>query len=122
MSNETKSMKSLQERAKAFDVQLPFMEGRDKGETSELIGQVSTIIDYGFIPNDAGEPYVVFITAERSNKFYFGGTVLTSRMLDLENEGYHDAIVAEGLPMLLTEEKSKKSKRNYTNVKFYPEG
>lgn len=121
MSNETKTLKSLKERAKAFDVQLPFMEGRDKGETKELLGQVSTITDYGFIPNDAGEAYVVFITKERANKFYFGGSVLTARMLDLENEGYHDAIVAEGLPVLLTEEKSKKSNRMYTNVKFYPE-
>lgn len=121
MSNETKNLKSLKERAKAFDVQLPFMEGRDKGETSELIGQVSTIADYGFIPNDAGEPYVVFITKERAGKFYFGGSVLTARMLDLENEGYHDAIIAEGLPVLLTEEKSRKSNRMYTNVKFYPE-
>lgn len=120
MSNE-KTMKSLKERAKSFDVQLPFMEGREKGETKELIGQVSTISEYGFIPNDAGEAYVVFITKERANKFFFGGSVLTARMLDLENEGYHDTIVAEGLPVLLTEEKSKKTNRMYTNVKFYPE-
>ena len=40
MSNEMKSLKSLKERAKAFDVQLPFMEGRDKGETKELLGQI----------------------------------------------------------------------------------
>lgn len=122
MSNEMKTMKSLKERAKSFDVQLPFMEGRDKGETKDLLGQISTITEYGFIPNDAGEAYVVFITKERANKFFFGGSVLTARMLDLENEGYHDAIVAEGLPMLLTEEKSKKTNRTYTNVKFYPEG
>ena len=121
MSNEVKNLKSLKERAKAFDVQLPFMEGRDKGETKELLGQVSTISEYGFIPNDDGEAYVVFTVKERANKFYFGGSVLTARMLDLENEGYHDAIVAEGLPVLLTEEKSKKSNRMYTNVKFYPE-
>lgn len=119
MSNEMK--KSLKERAKAFDVQLPFMEGRDKGDTKELLGQVSTITDYGFIPNDAGEPYVVFITKERGNKFFFGGSVLTARMIELDTEGYHDAIIAEGLPVLLTEEKSKKTNRTYTNVKFYPE-
>ena len=122
MSNEMKTMKSLKERAKAFDVQLPFMDGRDKGETKDLLGQVSTITDYGFIPNDAGEAYVVFITAERANKFFFGGSGLTARMLELENDGYHDAIVAEGLPVLFTEEKSKKSNRAYINVKFYPEG
>lgn len=121
MSNEAKTMKSLRDRAKEFSVQLPFMEGREKGETKELLGQVSTICEYGFLPNEAGEPYAVFIVKERSNKFYFGGTVLTARLSELESEGYHDAIVEEGLPMLMTEAKSKKSNRGYTNVEFYPE-
>lgn len=121
MSNETKSIKSLRERAQQFNIQLPFMEGREKGDGKELNGQISTIVDYGFLSNEKGEPYVVFITKERANKFYFGGMVLTERLLELENDGYHDAIVEEGLPVLFTEEKSKKSNRPYVNVKFYPE-
>lgn len=124
MSNNanTKTLKSLRDRAKEFSVQLPLMEGREKGETAELLSQNTTIIDYGFMPNEAGEPYVVFIVKERSTKFYFGGTVLTARMAELEAEGYHDAIVAEGLPVRMTEAKSKKGNRTYTNVEFYPEG
>ncbi len=122
MSNEIKTPKSLKERAREFSVQLPLMDGREKGDASELLGQISTITDYGFMPNDAGEPYAVFIVKERSDKFYFGGAVLTARLSDLDAEGYHDAIVEEGLPVLLTEAKGKKSKRTYTNVEFYPEG
>ena len=114
------NVKSLKERAKEFSVRLPFMEGREKGETKELLGQVTTISDYGFLPNDKGEPYVSFIVKERSGKFYFGGTVLTDRMLQLEAEGYHDAIIEEGLPMLMTEKRSKNN-RNFTNVEFFPE-
>jgi len=121
MSNET-MRKSLKDRAKEFSVQLPLMEGRDKGETKELLGQISTINDYGFLPNEAGEPYVVFTVKERANKFYFGGSVLTARMTDLHAEGYHDEILASGLPIQLTEAKSKKSNRNYIDVEFYPEG
>lgn len=121
MSNEKKTLKSLRERAKQFDVQLPFMEGCDKGEMTELIGQISTINEYGFIPNEAGEPYAVFTVRERPDKFYFGGSVLTARLLEFETEGYHDAIVEEGLPTLFTNERSKKSNRAYVNVKFYPE-
>ena len=120
MSNNT--MKSLRDRAKEFSVQLPFMDGRDKGETKELLGQVTTIVDYGFLPNEDGEAYVCFIVKERAGKFYFGGTVLTDRLTKLEEEGYHDTIVAEGLPMLMTEQKAKKSNRTYTSVEFYPEG
>lgn len=121
MSNE-KTLKSLKERAKEFSVQLPLMQGREKGEASELLGQISTIIDYGFMPNEAGEPYAVFVVKERPGKFYFGGSVLTSRLSDLDAEGYHDAIVEEGLPVLFTETKAKKSNRTYTSVEFYPEG
>lgn len=113
--------KSLKDRAKEFSVQLPFMDGRDKGETKELIGTINTICDYGFIPNDDGEVYVCFIVKERASKFYFGGKVLTDRLLQLDEEGYHDDVVSEGLPVLMDEKKSKRSNRTYTNVIFYPE-
>ena len=118
MSNKT--MKSLRDRAKEFSTILPFMEGRDKGDAKELIGQVSTITDYGFFKNEDGGDYVVFITRERSKTFYFGGSVLTDQLTQLEAEGYHDAIVDEGLPMLMTEKKSKNN-RAYVSVEFYPE-
>lgn len=121
MSNETMK-KSLRERAREFSVQLPLMEGREKGDTKELIATVNTITDYGFLPNEAGEPYVVFTVKERPDKFYFGGSVLTARLSELEAEGYHDVIIEEGLPVLMTDAKSKKSNRAYVNVEFYPEG
>lgn len=120
MSAENKNMKSLRERAREFDVRLPFMEGRTKGDTKELLGQDSTIREYGFLPNEAGEVYAVFIVDERSDKFYFGGTVITDRLVKLEEEGYHEAIVAEGLPVRMAEKKSKNN-RNFINVEFFPE-
>lgn len=119
MSNET-TRKSLKEAAKEFDSQLPIMEGREKGETAELLGQVSTIIDYGFLPSENGEPYVVFIVKERPTKFYFGGSVLTARLVELDEKGYGDDIRSEGIPALMTSVKGK-SNRTYTAVKFYPD-
>lgn len=120
INNESNMRKSLRDRAKEFSVQLPFMEGREKGDTKELVGQVSTIADYGFLRGDDGHDYAVFITRECSKSFYFGGTVLTDQLQQLEAEGYHDAIIEEGLPMMLTEKQSK-NKRSYINVEFYPE-
>ena len=117
MSN---NRKSLRDRAKEFSVQLPFMEGREKGETKELMGQDSTIVEYGFLTNDAGAPYAAFIVKERPSKFYFGGMALTDQLLQLEAEGYHDEVVSEGLPVRFTEKKSKAG-RTYTNTEFYPE-
>ena len=118
--SDIKKLKSLKERAKEFAVRLPFMEGRDKGETKDLVGTINTITEYGFLPNDKGEVYAAFIVAERSDKFYFGGQVLTDQLAQLDAEGYHEAINAEGLPMLMTEKKSKNN-RSYTNVEFFPE-
>lgn len=119
MSNATMK-KSLKDRAKEFSVSLPFMEGRDKADAKELVGQVTTIADYGFLTGEKGDDYVVFIVKEHSKKFFFGGQVLTDQLQQLEAEGYHEEIVTEGLPMLLTEKKSKNN-RTYTNVEFYPE-
>ena len=116
----TNTIKSLRDRAKEFSIQLPFMEGREKGDSKELIGTVNTIKDYGFLKGDDDREYAVFIVAERGKTFYFGGTVLTDQLMQLEAEGYHDAIVEEGLPMLMTEKKSKNN-RSYVNVEFYPE-
>lgn len=118
---ENKMMKSLKERAKEFDSRLPFMDGRDKGETDALIGQVCTLTDYGFLPGEDGEQYAVFITKERSKVFFFAGSVLTARLAELDGEGYGDAIREEGLPFLMNKVTSKKTKRTYTNVVFYPE-
>lgn len=115
----TNMKKSLKDRAKEFSVQLPFMEGRDKADVKELIGTVNTITDYGFLTSEDGD-YAVFIVKERAKSFYFGGTVLTDQLQQLEAEGYHEEIVTEGLPMLLTEKKSKNN-RTYMNVEFYPE-
>lgn len=125
MSNLT-MRKSLKERAKEFSVQLPFMEGREKGDIKELVAQYTTITEYGFLKGKAEDgsaeerDYVVFIVNEDKKHFFFGGTVLTDQLQQLEAEGYHDDIVMEGLPMLLTEKKSK-NKRTYINVEFYPE-
>ena len=114
------NMKSLRERTKEFDSRLPLMESRDKGDTKDLLGQVSTINDYGFLPNEAGELYAVFTVKERSDKFFFGGTVMTDRLFKLDQEGYGDAIRAEGLPVLMNEKKSKNN-RSFVNVIFFPE-
>ncbi len=120
MESNNVSIKSLRDRAKEFSVRLPFMDGCNKGEMKDLIGQVTTISDFGFLPDDRGEHYVVFVVKERSGKFYFGGQVLTDQMMQLDQEGYGTEIRESGLPMLLTEKKSRNN-RGYISVEFYPD-
>lgn len=112
--------KSLKERSKEFSVRLPFMEGREKGDIKDLLGQVCTIRDYGFLKGDTGNDYVVIIVDEYAKTFYFGGQVLTDQMQQLEAEGYRDDINNEGLPFVMAEKKSKNNK-TYVNVVFYPD-
>jgi len=112
--------KSLKQKAQELSApQLPIMEGRDKGDTDDLIGVVVTLRDFGFMSGDNGD-YVVFIVDEEPKEFFFGGKVLTDDMQKMESDGYHQMIVDEGLPMVLTKKKSK-NKQTYTNVLFYPE-
>lgn len=120
MSNEmNNTRKSLRDRAKEFEMP-ELMTGREKGETEEILGTVYTITDYGFLTNPKGEPYAVFTVKERPKQFFFGGTVLTNRLMQLDAEGYRDTIVKEGLPVLMNEKKSRNN-LSYTNVIFYPE-
>lgn len=114
------SRKSLRDRAKELGAQLPFMDGREKGESTDLVGMISTIRDYGFLKSDDDREYVVIIVDEDKKHFFFGGTALSDQMRKLDDEGYGDEIRQDGLPMLLSEKKSRNN-RKYINVEFYPD-
>ena len=116
---EEMKMKSLKERIKEFGVNLELMEGRTKGDNKELEGKVVTITDYGFLSGSDGE-YVAYIVKEIEDSFYFGGTVLTESLKQLDVEGYRDAIKEEGLRIRLVEKRSNKG-RKYFSVEFDPE-
>lgn len=100
---------------------LPFMEGLDKGETSELLGQTVNVIEYGYMNGDDGE-YVVFLIKENEEYFFFGSTVVTSAFKQLDATIQPEVlkeVLELGLPIKLTERQSK-SKRKYIKVDFYP--
>ena len=100
---------------------LPFMEGLDKGETAEILGQTVNVIEYGYMNGDDGE-YVVFIVKENEEHFYFGSTVVTSAFKQLDATIQPEVIkeiLELGLPIKLSERQSK-TKRKYIKVDFYP--
>lgn len=117
-----KGKKSLADRCKEFGASLPFMEGREKGDVKSLVGQVITLREYGFLKEggDDNREYICFTVDEHKGEFYFGGTVLTDQIMQLDKEGYGESIEEEGLSILLTAKKSK-NKREYINVEFNPE-
>lgn len=111
--------KSLKQRAAEMSTSLPIMEGKTKGDTSDLIGTIVTIDNFDFLNGDNGK-FAVFTVKEDPDLFYFGGMVLSDHLTQLADDGYLEEIQKEGLPMLLTKKKSK-NKQMYTNVTFYPE-
>lgn len=114
-----KNLQDLRNKVKEFSTVLPCMEGRDKGSTDGLYETTVTLIDYGFLKDENSEEYAVFIIKEEPQYFYFGGLVLTEHLKQLDEDGYHETILEEGLPLKLTKRKSK-NKREYTNVEYYP--
>lgn len=96
---------------------LEILEGKEKGDKRDILGKVVTISNYGFIKSKDGV-YAVFTTRE-DNKFYNASSLLTDYLKQIEENGGHDDVVNEGLPILLTEKVSS-SNRKYIDVEFYP--
>lgn len=96
---------------------LPFMDGKEKGEVT--LGKTMTVTEYGFLNGEDGE-FLVFITRENENEFYFGGSVLTQKFKDMEaifNDKEIKELLEEGIQIVLEQKKSKKN-RNYISVEF----
>ena len=110
-------MKSLQERVKELTKKLSIMEGKAKGDNTEVDGKIVTINDFDIIKGE--NDYAVYTVKEIDDTFFFGGMVLTEHLKQLEAEGYKEAIQKEGLRMMLKECKSKKG-RTYYSVEFEP--
>lgn len=116
---------SLKDYAKSLvTLSLPIMEGRTKKDLEKIVGtgEVITIRDYDFMTitkKGEEETFVVFIVDEYPDEWMFGGMVLTDQLSKMDANGFHDVIVSDGLPVLLSIRKSEGGKK-YTAVDFYP--
>ena len=64
---------SMRDFAKELATGSRLFEGREKGDTKELIGQIVTINDCDFFNMDEG--FYVFTVKEHPKKFFFAGMV-----------------------------------------------
>ena len=109
---------SLQERLREeFTNSLPFMTGREKGKTEELIGKTVTLIDCGLLAGEDGD-FGVAIFKEYEKEFFFGGSVLSDIIKTIVKNNDVEELRREGLTLKFSTEKSKKTKRNYTKVEI----
>lgn len=113
-------MLSLRERAEQLNSNQPaIMVGKEKGVNGEIINKIVTINDYDFLKDKQGKEYAVYTLKEIPTTYFFGGVVITARLRQLHDEGYQSEIKNEGLPMLLTQFRTKDNRICF-NVEFYP--
>ena len=93
-----------------------FAQGKEKGATLDLVGKRVTFENYDFLKDKDGDEYVVF-TIVGSDKFYFGGQVLTDIFKTIESDPeLTEEFKTEGFTVTVIQKKSKAG-RNYISVK-----
>lgn len=99
---------------------IEFMEGKEKLELP--LQEVVTIENFGFLKDENQADYVVFTLKEYPDNFFFGGSVVTEKMKNFDNETDRNEIDFEGgLPVIFERKQNKKKKREYTTCEFFPE-
>lgn len=96
---------------------LEILDGKTKGDKRDILGKPVTISNYGFIKSKDGD--YAFFTIKENENFYNASSLLTDYLKQIDENGGHEDVVNEGLPILLTE-KISSSNRKYIDVEFYP--
>lgn len=86
------------------------MEGRDKGDKSEILDKPLHIEDFGFINGKDGR-FAVMLFAEIPEKFYFGNLIVTEMLEAVERDDMRKAL--REVQITFKERKSKESSRTY---------
>lgn len=89
---------------------VPFMEGRDKGDKSEILDRPLHIVDFGFINGNDGK-FAVMLFAEIPDKFYFGNSIVTEMLEAVERDNQRQAL--KEVQITFMERKAKESGRTY---------
>lgn len=113
--------KTLAERLEQFNgTAIPFMDTREQGDLKDVVGRIVTICDYGFLreTRQSKDPVAVICLKEHPEYFYFAGQVITDQLRQLDDEGYHDEIVTEGIPVVFEQRVSKKSGNTYMAANY----
>ncbi|MGM9834337.1 MAG: hypothetical protein ACI31M_00970 [Bacilli bacterium] len=95
------------------------MEGRVKGEVKELTAYV--IKDFTILKDkNTGADYSAFIVEGNEEEFFFGGAVVTDKLLRIKEmltDEELDELKKEGIPVMFVGKKSK-NKRTYIDMEL----
>ena len=96
---------------------IPFMDGADKGELRDILGDIVHISDFGFIRNDEGD-FAVIQLSEHPGVFYFCNQVITDMLHEVEKDGMRGELPKQGIKF---EQKVSKKGREYFAFEFLGE-
>lgn len=88
---------------------VPFMDGKTKGEKSEMLDKPLHMDDFGFISGNDGR-FAVMHFVEMPDKFYFGNSVVTEMLEQVQADDMKGELAK--VVITFTERKSK-SGRTY---------
>lgn len=87
------------------------------------MGMIYNINEYGFLDGgESNEEFVVFTTKEQPEAFFYGGSVVTQKIKDLEANLTTEEIAAlldYGIEVIFLQKLSK-NKKKYTTCEFFP--
>ena len=112
-------MSILEKVKKQMEKQANVMEGRTKGEIKELTAYL--IKDFTILKDkNTGADYSAFIVEGNDEEFFFGGAVVTDKLLRIKEmltDEELDELKKEGIPVMFIGKKSK-NKRNYIDMEL----
>lgn len=94
---------------------IPFMDGADKMNISEIYGQPVHIVDYGYINGKDGK-FACIKLAEFPGKFFFTNKIITEMLQQVDIDGKKDDLALTAITFV--EKKSKESGRSYCAYEF----
>lgn len=94
---------------------IPFMEGREKGNLSDMLDKPLHIVEFGFINGEDGE-YAVMAFAEDAERFYFGNSIITEMLHTVKDDGMSDELAEQEITFV--KRTSRNGKRTYTAYVF----
>lgn len=99
---------------KSFGNSVPFMDGREKGNLADILGEIVHIEEYAFLSNDEGD-YAVMAFSEYPALFFFGNAIVTEMLHKVEDDGKAASLPEVGIQFKLR--RSAKG-RTYTSFEF----
>lgn len=111
---------------KSVTIPSKLMEGREKMETADIIGEPMTLRELGVIEQNGKEPYVIMVFEQHPDKYLYGGSVVTDKLLRMATavgsmEEFSDALKEQEFKIKLVTRKSTRKRdgggyAHYTDI------